>query len=169
MKSLREWTTNREDEVRELRPGTQQYLRQGRWEQSSKGNKMDSEAGGKSEDTGVLKGYKEVIKGENWSWYLATWNSLMTLIRILVVWKWKWSCSVVSNSVTPWTAACQAPPSMGFYRQEYWSGVPFGGITQTKIPTELCSRENRKRWCGNSKFRYLSKLYCSRVRKMGCS
>ena len=27
--------------------------------------------------------------------------------------------------VTPWTAAYQAPPSMGFSRQEYWSGVPF--------------------------------------------
>jgi len=26
--------------------------------------------------------------------------------------------------MTPWTAAYQAPPSMGFYRQEYWSGVP---------------------------------------------
>ena len=25
---------------------------------------------------------------------------------------------------TPWTAAYQAPPSMGFARQEYWSGVP---------------------------------------------
>ena len=25
---------------------------------------------------------------------------------------------------TPWTIACQAPPSMGFSRQEYWSGVP---------------------------------------------
>ena len=34
------------------------------------------------------------------------------------------SCSVVSNSATPWTAAYQAPPSMGFSRQEYWSGVP---------------------------------------------
>ena len=27
--------------------------------------------------------------------------------------------------VTPWTVACQAPLSMGFYRQEYWSGLPF--------------------------------------------
>ena len=27
--------------------------------------------------------------------------------------------------VTPWTAAYQAPPSMGFSRQEYWSGLPF--------------------------------------------
>ena len=26
---------------------------------------------------------------------------------------------------TPWTVACQAPPSMEFSRQEYWSGLPF--------------------------------------------
>ena len=26
---------------------------------------------------------------------------------------------------TPWTVACQAPPSMGFSRQEHWSGLPF--------------------------------------------
>ena len=26
---------------------------------------------------------------------------------------------------TPWTVACQAPPSMGFSRQEYWSDLPF--------------------------------------------
>ena len=25
---------------------------------------------------------------------------------------------------TPWTVACQPPPSMGFSRQEYWSGLP---------------------------------------------
>ena len=34
------------------------------------------------------------------------------------------SCSVMSDSVTPWTVARQAPLSMGFSRQEYWSGVP---------------------------------------------
>ena len=34
-------------------------------------------------------------------------------------------CSVVSDSSTPWAAACQAPLSMGFSRQEYWSGLPF--------------------------------------------
>ena len=39
--------------------------------------------------------------------------------------KWKWSCSVVSDSATPWTAAYQAPLSMGFSRQECWSGLPF--------------------------------------------
>ena len=34
------------------------------------------------------------------------------------------SLSRVRPSATPWTAAHQAPPSMGFSRQEYWSGVP---------------------------------------------
>ena len=42
---------------------------------------------------------------------------------------WKWKVKVKSLSrvllfVTPWTAAYQAPPSMGFSRQEYWRGVP---------------------------------------------
>ena len=42
-------------------------------------------------------------------------------------WKWKVKVKLLSRSrllVTPWTAAHQAPPSMGFSRQEYWSGVP---------------------------------------------
>ena len=34
------------------------------------------------------------------------------------------SLSRVLLLATPWTAAHQAPPSMGFARQEYWSGVP---------------------------------------------
>ena len=33
--------------------------------------------------------------------------------------------SVVSDSATPWTGACQAPLSVEFSRQEYWSGWPF--------------------------------------------
>ena len=33
--------------------------------------------------------------------------------------------SHVQLFVTPWTVACQAPLSMGFSRQEYWSGLPF--------------------------------------------
>ena len=32
------------------------------------------------------------------------------------------SLSCVRLLATPWTAACQAPPSIGFSRQEYWSG-----------------------------------------------
>ena len=31
----------------------------------------------------------------------------------------------MSDSATPWTAACRAPLSMGFSRQEHWSGLPF--------------------------------------------
>ena len=46
---------------------------------------------------------------------------------------WKWKVKVKSLSrvrllVTPWTAAYQAPPSMGFSRQEYWSGVPLPSL-----------------------------------------
>ena len=42
---------------------------------------------------------------------------------------WKWKVKVKSLScdrlvATPWNRAYQAPPSMGFSRQEYWSGVP---------------------------------------------
>ena len=42
-------------------------------------------------------------------------------------WRWKEkvkSLSCVRLLATPWTAAYQAPPSMGFSRREYWSGVP---------------------------------------------
>ena len=42
-------------------------------------------------------------------------------------WKWKVKVKLLSCVwlfMTPWTAAYQAPPSMGFSRQEYWSGLP---------------------------------------------
>ena len=42
-------------------------------------------------------------------------------------WRWKVkgkSLSCVRLLATPWTVAYQAPPSMGYSRQEYWSGVP---------------------------------------------
>ena len=35
------------------------------------------------------------------------------------------SCSVISDSATPRTVAWQAPLSMGFSKQEYWSALPF--------------------------------------------
>ena len=35
------------------------------------------------------------------------------------------SLSHVQLFATPWTVAYQAPPSMGFSKQEYWSGLPF--------------------------------------------
>ena len=54
-----------------------------------------------------------------------------TLERVAIsfsnAWKWKVkgkSLSRVLLLATPWTAAYQAPPSMGFSTQEYWSGMP---------------------------------------------
>ena len=46
---------------------------------------------------------------------------------------WKWKVKVKSLShvqllATPWTAAHQAPPPMGFPRQGYWSGVPLPSL-----------------------------------------
>ena len=48
------------------------------------------------------------------------------------VWKWKLKVKTFSRVrllVTPWTAAYQALPSMGFSRQKYWSGVPWSYYT----------------------------------------
>ena len=47
------------------------------------------------------------------------------------VWKWKVkvkSLSCVQLLATPWMAAYQAPPSMGFSGQEYWSGLPLPSL-----------------------------------------
>ena len=63
-----------------------------------------------------------------WAWYPVFWQShgskpnylelKGTLLLLLSLF------SRVQLWATPWTAAYQAPPSMGFSRQEYWSGVP---------------------------------------------
>ena len=57
---------------------------------------------------------------------------------------WKWKVKVKSLSrvellATPWTAAHQAPPSMGFSRQECWSGVPLPFL-KTKSKVAILSR-----------------------------
>ena len=43
------------------------------------------------------------------------------------------SLSHIRLLATPWTAAYQAPPSMGFSRQEYWSGVPLPSPSYTYL------------------------------------
>ena len=53
-------------------------------------------------------------------------------------WKWKVkakSLSRVRLFATPWTAAHQAPPSMGFSRRKYWSGVPLPSPGHIPLPT----------------------------------
>ena len=64
------------------------------------------------------------------------------------VWKWKVkvkSLSRVQLLATPWTAAYQAPLSMGFSSQEYWSGVP--------LPSPK----------GSGNFYYTGSLLCKRI------
>ena len=54
-------------------------------------------------------------------------------------WKWKVKVKSLSHArllATPWTAAYQAPPSMGFSRQEYWSRVPL--LSPVIIVLQLC-------------------------------
>ena len=58
---------------------------------------------------------------------------------------WKWNVKVKSLScawlfATPWTAAYQAPPSMGFSWQEYWSGVPLPSLDESLL--SLISKTN---------------------------
>ena len=51
-------------------------------------------------------------------------------------WKWKVKVKLLSHFrllATPWTAAYQAPLSMGFSRQEYWSGLPYMEPLSTKF------------------------------------
>ena len=71
--------------------------------------------------------------------------------------------SCVQLFVTPWTIACQAPLSMGFSRQEYWTGLPFpppGDLPSPGIkpgfpalladflPTELSGKPRDHNICG---------------------
>ena len=44
------------------------------------------------------------------------------------------SLSRVRLFATPWTVAYQDPPSMGFSRQEYWSGLPFPSLRNLPDP-----------------------------------
>ena len=46
------------------------------------------------------------------------------------------SLSRVRLFATPWTVAHQAPPSMGFSRQEYWSGLPFPAPGESSRPRD---------------------------------
>ena len=50
------------------------------------------------------------------------------------------SCSVASDSVTPWTVACQDPLSMGFSKQEYLSGLSPGDLLYPEIEHALSGR-----------------------------
>ena len=62
-------------------------------------------------------------------------------------WKWKVRVKLLSRVwllATPWTAAHQVPPSMGFSRQEYWSGVPLPSPNMQHTSCEIPSWMNQK-------------------------
>ena len=64
---------------------------------------------------------------------------------------WKWKVRVKSLShiwlfMTPWTVAHQAPLSMGFSRQEYWSGVPLPSLIT------LYMIQQKRHWCIEQSF-----------------
>ena len=88
---------------------------------------------------GSLKGHR----GCSWLWLCPcvtsfqtegvdfTWARFILLIKVKVK-----SLSRVWLFVTPWTVAYQVPPSIGFSRQECWSGLPFpspGDLPDTGI------------------------------------
>ena len=69
---------------------------------------------------------------------------------------WKWKVKVKSLSpvrlfATPWTAAHQAPPSMGFSRQEYWSGLPLPSLVQVElVPFQNLRMMLQREVCGSN-------------------
>ena len=88
-----------------------------------------------------------------------------TLERVAISFSnaWKWKVKVKSFShvrlfATPWTAAHQAPPFMGFSRPEYWSGVP--------LPSPLLVPSENPRCCVSNKLscwqqlRYVVTIHC---------
>ena len=81
-------------------------------------------------------------------------NTGVVAISFFNAWKWKLkvkSLSRVRPLATPWSAAHQAPPSMGLSRQEYWSGVPLNilirslttswSISETSLESSLFHEE----------------------------
>ena len=80
-----------------------------------------------------------------------------TLERVAIsfsnAWKWKVKVKLLSGVrllATPWTAAYQAPPSMGFSRQEYWSWVPLPSLTNKSNLTFVEIPINRREFVGGS-------------------
>ena len=52
------------------------------------------------------------------------------------------SCPTLSLLATPWTAAYQSPPSIGFSRQKYWSGVPLPSLWQLERASKDVMAQN---------------------------
>ena len=85
----------------------------------------------------------------------------------------KWKVKVKSLSrvqlfATPWTAAYQAPPSMGFSKQEYWSGVPSPSLALALEPVNWALKQlswdlRLEHFCSVLLFLYPLELSCFRL------
>ena len=65
----------------------------------------------------------ETLQARTLGWFAISFSNAL---------KWKVKVKSLSRvwlSATPWTAAYQVPPSMGFSRQEYWSGSPVSSLS----------------------------------------
>ena len=95
-------------------------------------------------------------------WYIFLWCCLLAK-----------SCP--SLFATPWTVARQAPLSMGFSRQEYWSGLPFpssGNLPRPGIELTSCKLASRvfttePLLFPYREFPYSFQVYCLKVRLLG--
>ena len=74
---------------------------------------------------------------------MGLWNAVATMENIMVALQkiknrttMKGKLSRVWLFATPWTVIYQAPPSMGFSRQEYWSGLPFPSPGDLFLPRD---------------------------------
>ena len=125
------------------------------------------------------------IQQEQWEEQLVLRHSLKYLILdCIICWAWDWYCDVkwgenyhisgfleefstvrlvVSDSATPGSVARQAPLSMGFSRQEYWSGLPFPSLgdlpnqgieaTSPELQTDSSPSESPGKNIGDTDFR----------------
>ena len=72
-----------------------------------------------------------ILQARTWEWVAISFSN---------AWKWKLKVKSLSRVwlfTTPWTAAYQAPPSMGLPRQEYWSGLPLPSPRGSLLPFYL--------------------------------
>ena len=77
-------------------------------------------------------------------------------ISLSTAWKWKVKVKLLSRVwllATPWTAAHQAPPSMEFSRQEYWSGLPLPSPNSFATSGQRCAKWRRCLQLGSSNCR----------------
>ena len=82
-------------------------------------------------------------------------------------WKWKVKVKLLSHVwllATPWTAAYQAPPSMGVSRQEYWSGVPLPSPKWTLNLVNFLIRRQIYSTCKRERNTYIHRIQSAKFR-----